>query len=207
MATNRSLKAVGPAAAADVAPPGEQDFFGPPQLIEGEDPVAYQAFLSHVTAAVQPKNAIEGFLLRDVVDLTWEAVRLRRLKASRLRTLARETVNEMFEPSLGYAAAIELSQRWARREPSALKKVTRYLAGSGLTVDSVMAQTLASNLDDFERFDRLLASAEARRNSALHEIDRHRTEFGAALRAAADRIEDAEFTDVEPLDSVKLSAA
>jgi oligoribonuclease NrnB/cAMP/cGMP phosphodiesterase (DHH superfamily) len=113
----------------------------------------------------------------------------------------------MFEPSLGYAAAIELSQRWARREPSALKKVTRYLAGSGLTVDSVMAQTLASNLDDFERFDRLLASAEARRNSALHEIDRHRTEFGAALRAAADRIEDAEFTDVEPLDSVKLSAA
>jgi hypothetical protein len=43
----------------------------------------------------------------------------------------------------------------------------------------------------------MLASAEARRNNALREIDRHRETLGAALRRAVDEIEDAEFQDVE----------
>jgi hypothetical protein len=37
-----------------------------------------------------------------------------------------------------------------------------------------MAKTLEGEIDSFERFDRILASSEARRNNALREIDRHR---------------------------------
>src|SRR5271166_1739349 len=37
---------------------------------------------------------------------------------------------------------------------------------------------MESKLDSFERLDRMLASAEARRNNALHDIDRHRQALG-----------------------------
>jgi hypothetical protein len=65
-------------------------------------------------------------------------------------------------------------------------------------MDAVMAQTLVLNLDSIEHLDRMIASAEARRDSALHEIERHRETFGAALRRASDEPQDAEFKEVGP---------
>ena len=56
----------------------------PPALLEGEDEAAYEKLLAQVTAAVEPKDIIEEFWVRDVVDLAWEALRLRRLKADLL---------------------------------------------------------------------------------------------------------------------------
>jgi hypothetical protein len=43
----------------------------------------------------------------------------------------------------------------------------------------------------------MLASAEARRNNALREIDRHREALGGAVRQAIDEVQDAEFRDVD----------
>ena len=60
-----------------------------------------------------------------------------------------------------------------------------------------MAETLESKIDSFERFDRMLASSEARRNNALREIERHRAVLGGAVRQAIDEVQDAEFRDVE----------
>lgn len=50
---------------------------------------------------------------------------------------------------------------------------------TGLTNDAVMAQTLALKIDQVERIDRVIADAEARRNVALREIDRHRATLAA----------------------------
>jgi hypothetical protein len=59
------------------------------------------------------------------------------------------------------------------------------------------AKTWERKLDSFERLDRMLASAEARRNNALREIDRHREALGGAVRQAIDEVQDTEFRDVE----------
>jgi hypothetical protein len=59
-----------------------------------------------------------------------------------------------------------------------------------------MAETLALKIDEVERIDRMAASAEARRNVALREIDRHRSVLGAALRQAVEEVEDAEFKEI-----------
>ena len=66
-----------------------------------------------------------------------------------------------------------------------------------MTIDEVTAKTLESNLDSFERLDRMLASVEARRNNALREIDRHRAALGGVVRQSIEEIEDADFRDVE----------
>jgi hypothetical protein len=66
-----------------------------------------------------------------------------------------------------------------------------------LSHDDVMAEALDSRIETFERVDRMLASAEARRNNALRELDRHRASAGAAARQAVENIQDAQFRDVE----------
>jgi len=175
----------------------ERDFFGPPPLIPGEERIAYETLWQRVAAAVIPRDVLEEIWVRDVVDLVWDTLRLRRLKANLLLAAAHEGVQGTIKPLVGPFDGDELSNNWARRDPGALKEVGGLLSSAGLTIDAVMAFTLCRSLDKIEGIDRLLASAEARRNNALREVDRHRVALGAALRVAVEDVEDAEFTDVE----------
>lgn len=51
-------------------------------------------------------------------------------------------------------------------------------------------------IDAVERIDRMIMNAEARRNVALREIERHRASIAGALRRVTDDVVDAEFEDV-----------
>jgi hypothetical protein len=51
-------------------------------------------------------------------------------------------------------------------------------------MDSVMAQTLSLKLDVIQTIDRMIATAEARRNGILREIDRHRETLRQDVRRA-----------------------
>jgi hypothetical protein len=75
----------------------------------------------------------------------------------------------------GTALPRTLGARWASGEKSARDEVAAALEKAQLSIEDVMAETLESKIDTFERIDRMLASAEARRNNALNEIDRHRS--------------------------------
>jgi hypothetical protein len=170
--------------------------FGAPVLLEGEDGALYNKLLTQVTAAVAPTDVIEEFWVRDVVELLWEAMRLRRLKASLLRSSAMQGLDQVLAPILRYAERDELVKAWYAREEDALNEVQELLDSAGLTMDSVMSQTLSKKMDDVERIDRMLASAEARRHIVLREVDRHRAAVAARLQTAAKDIEDAEFSEV-----------
>jgi hypothetical protein len=98
---------------------------------------------------------------------------------------------------MSYNYSETLSKMWMAGDKSAREEVEAALHKAQLSLDDVTAKTLESQLDSFERRDRMLASAEARRNDALREIDRHRSAFGAAIRQPIDEAEDVEFRDVE----------
>jgi hypothetical protein len=91
----------------------------------------------------------------------------------------------------------EVAAGWAAGKKAAQKKVGAALQKAQLTMEDVMAETLEGKIDSSERFDRMLASSEARRNNALREIERHRAVLGAAVRQAIDEVPDAEFRDVD----------
>jgi hypothetical protein len=172
-------------------------FFGPPPLIAGEDQAQYEAMRDQISAAVGPLDFLEEIWVNDVVNLVWETQRLRRLKANFLKADAARGVHRILTMESTWSTR-NLAMNWAAREPDAVAKVDAALAAAGLTIDAVMAETLAVNIDKFERIDRLVASAEARRNVALREIDRHRATLGAALRQAADEALDVEFKEIPP---------
>jgi len=65
-----------------------------------------------------------------------------------------------------------------------------------------MAETLTLKLDHIERFERLIAAAEARLAGALRELDRRRAVLAQAVGEAAHDIVDAEFEDLAPQDAL-----
>jgi hypothetical protein len=171
-------------------------FFGPPPLIAGEDLARYEAMRDQISAAVGPRDFLEEIWVADVCSLVLETQRLRRLRAVLLQSVSPKCIYATW-PKLGeYGRTI--ATNWQSREPDAVAQVDAALAATGLTRDRVMAETLARKLDEVERIDRMVAGADARRNLALREIDRHRATRGAALRQAADEVLDAEFKEIPP---------
>jgi hypothetical protein len=170
----------------------------PTPLLPGEQEADYAEFALAIVKAAHPKDAIEDLLTRDVIDLSWEVLRLRRLKAGLLRGAISSSIYRVM-CRLGYEDehAWKLAANWAAERKAAQKEVARALQKAQLTMEDVMAETLEDKIEPFERFDRLLASSEARRNNALREIERHRAALGAAVRQAIDEVQDAEFRDVD----------
>jgi len=170
---------------------------GPVSLIFGEDATAYTELLGRISAAVNPVDIFEEIWVRDMADLVWEGLRLRRLKASLMRAAAHQGLENILKPLVGPTDAAMLASNWASRDPDAIKEVEQIFASAGLTIDTVMAETLSIRLSDFERIDRMIAMVGVRRDAVLREVERHRAVFAQTLRRAGDNAEDAEFKVVD----------
>jgi hypothetical protein len=166
--------------------------------LPGEKETDYTTIAVRIVRASGPRDAIEEFLIRDSIDLTWEILRLRRVKAGILRASAGEGVDSILA-GVGhpYPERNTLSQAWAAGDDRARMKVEAILTKAGMTIEDVTAKTLERRLHTFERLDRMLASLEARRNNAFREIDRHREALDGVVRQSIQEIEDADFRDVE----------
>ena len=83
--SNRALPSTNPPAVArrDLAhlDPELRQILGSPPLYEGESEENYDHLYERLRSTVSPADVIEELWVRDVVDLVWETLRLRRLKA------------------------------------------------------------------------------------------------------------------------------
>jgi hypothetical protein len=197
----------------------ENSMFGPAPILEGEDTWAYNELLARVSGDVKPTGIIEEIWVRDVVDLTWENFRWRRLKAAlfskaisfalleRLAPLMRRkstktdgTTSILAPTSLmsTSSSARKLARKWATRDPAAVNKVNKLLASANVTMDQVMAGALIKEFNNIERIDRLIAIAEGQRDAILREVDRHRATLAETLRTTVEDVEEAEFEIIKP---------
>jgi hypothetical protein len=194
--------------------PDAQALLGPAPMLHGEDDHAYAELLRRVQADVRPKDILEEFWVRDVVDLLWEILRLRRMKASIVTIAMHDALGEILAPVVNRnggsgdadlfglspvpmeTPAQKLAAGWYRREKKAVNEVEKILRAADLSTDAVTAVALRRSLDDVERIERMIISAEARRNAALREVARHRAAFAEDLRRSSRNVRDAEFTDM-----------
>ncbi len=94
---------------------------------------AYHGLFRHIRAAVDPKDAIEEFWVRDVVDLLWETLRLRRLKAALMRAVAHEGPARVLTPLVpNMADRNELVRAWASKDREAERQVAQLLKSANL---------------------------------------------------------------------------
>ena len=180
------------------AEPERLDCFGPAPLFEYENSAGYDELLARVSGAIKPADIIEEIWIRDIVGLTWEALRLRRARAALLASNRYVGVRRVLVPMCG-RKGYDLSEQFARREDEAVAAVDRHPAAAGLTMDAVLAHTMAEDIELVEKIDHMIASAEIRRNATLREIERRRSDLAARLRHATDDrgIAEAEFEVIE----------
>jgi hypothetical protein len=164
----------------------------PPTLASGEDAAAYDQLAARIMAAVAPENVIEEIWVRDVVDLVWDVVRLRRLKAGLFTVGASDGMTQILR---GIGELSLKAKDWAARKPAAVAAVNSQLSAAGLDMNDVTTSTFAARIDQFERIERMLAAAEVRRAAALNAIENRRV--AERLRAAAREAERAAMRPVE----------
>jgi len=166
-------------------------FTAPAPIVPGEDASTYHDLRARIFDDAKPHGILEELWVRDVVEVVWDVVRLRRCKAWLLTACAQEGMRKVLN-SLGEIQPCTLSMGWAARDEAAMAQVNARLAAAGLTMDAVMARTFEAKLDEIERMEHMLTRAEARRAAALRELERHRSTFAQTLRRAAGAAEDAE---------------
>src|SRR5262245_58510789 len=201
--------------------------FGPPPLLKGEDTAAYDDLLMRVSGHLKPSDIFEEIWVREIADLIWESLRWRRQLACFLALAIARVLERILKPvaenqpvvlsdtscsgilkaaRASLNAGSTLAANWAVGDPAAIERVKELLASAGLTMDHVIAQATASELDKIERFNRLIASAQRRRDALLREIERRRASFAQRLRAEVPKIENAEFEIVETSAATSTSA-
>jgi len=90
-----------------------------------------------------------------------------------------------------------LAWRYRMKEPGAVEEVQQLLKKVGLTWDAVKAEALSLRINDVERINQLIVSAESRRDATLREIERRRATFGRTLRRAVQQVEGADYRLLE----------
>jgi hypothetical protein len=188
-----------------VVPEAVRALLGPSWIIEGEDPNLYEELLGRVAAAVGPQDIIDWLLIKDVVALTWQIHRFRRLQDGLVRFARREAMERLLmiawpgseeRPDRAKDSyAKQLADQWFEGAKSAKRDIVNILKGTGLSTDDIAVQALSIKAEELDRLDLQNEGYEHRRDAILQQIERRRRGWSKVVKRASDEIIDAEFTE------------
>lgn len=182
--------------------PSGEDFssslFGPPPLLDGEDAAAYHELYGKIRDAVNPQDAIEELWARDVLDLFWESLRLRRLKIKLIEGARRESLSLLFFRINKQFLAESTLSAWVRGDEQAAGLITAFLEEAGLDEEAITTHAIGREIKTLETIDRFILQRDACRNAALRELDRRRDARSRRLREIAREIDQSATPVLEP---------
>jgi hypothetical protein len=181
-------------------------------LIVDEDSSAYMLLLGELGVACEARSIVDWILVKDVTDLTWQILRIRRWIAVRLENGRKLGLATGIDQIINHHPGMVISDRAfkiAHENYTDFKEDANGRDGErraqdlldyyGLEGESVAtANSFFRTFDTVEKAEELLARLEDRRNRTLREIESRRSVFGAKLRSASDMVIDAEADDRLP---------
>jgi hypothetical protein len=170
-------------------PNASQSVFGEVPLLAGEDAVAYLELEQKIYDAINPQDAIEELWARDVVDLFWDSLRLRRLKVKLIAGAKREALKRLYFRLTNRWFPEATLTEWVNGDEEATSQISAFLDEAGLDEEAVTAQTIRDEIKTLESVDRLILQRDACRNAALRELDRRRDARARRLREIAREVE------------------
>jgi hypothetical protein len=174
-------------------PPELRPFCEPSYLLPGESLREFEVIRRMMVDDVRPQTNIEWLWTLDLIELSWEISRYRRLK-NKVLEAHRVTAIEMILRRLdgeGMPAEanpmVEVQARrtalaWRDDEEAAIEIEAR-LNRSGYDPTDINAEVFVQARDLFDMFDQLMIGAQRRRIALLREID-VRQEFSSRVRRA-----------------------
>ncbi|WP_238296019.1 hypothetical protein [Methylobacterium soli] len=203
-----------PAASGEILPalPRHLDFLLEERpLLPGETAEQYDTLLRTFIGQVKPVDVIEAIWVKDIVDLIWEAKRCRRWRGQILAQARLQAATALilpvlearnhnaFKPDFEQRREAEsLALGWLDGNANEALATGELLRARGLTPADVTAHAFQLKLPDIERIERMIASADHRRDTLLREIERKRASVSQLLRAASADVIDVEASGREP---------
>jgi hypothetical protein len=159
-------------------------------LLAGDEAAAYRALHADITAVLKPRDITERLLVQDYVDDSWAIQRMRRYIAGLQMEALRNRIQHRIHSSCdNNQYGKELVQKAAMNDAKAVAEVKELLGP--LEFQAILANAYKDEIETLERFDRLIANAEDRRDSVRHELERWRSR-------PADQVPDAGAEAVRP---------
>jgi hypothetical protein len=153
-------------------------FFVAPPILINESRRDYNQVLTGTIEAIEPKATFEWFLVKDLVDLTWEIRRSGKNKAALMNTIWKEALRVILESLLDGDS--EERRRVAQERTDAYfteegrNWVVAFLLGHNLTEDAIAAQAMALRLPELDIIDRKMERARVSRMAIMRDIEHHR---------------------------------
>jgi hypothetical protein len=152
-----------------------------------------------LTDYIKPVDILEEILARDVVDLSWHILRLRRWKTAVVNKgfvpALVEIFTKIFEQDQDYLEANEQAEEIAHQwftNQEVKEKGLKILRRLSLDESAIEAEAYSEAAPQIESLDKLLASAESRRNKTVRAIAEYRSGLAKRLEEASKRIIDGE---------------
>ena len=180
------------------APDELRPFAEPSLLLPGENLRDYEVLRQMIVDDIQPQTNIEWLWTLDLIELSWEILRYRRLKKSILdvhRATAIEAILRRLDGEGMPAEVMPMVDLHARRTASewrddrdAASETEARLRRSKFDNIEINAEVFAQARASFEMFDRLTHLAQTRRIGLLREIGLRR-EFARRTRRVIGTLE------------------
>lgn len=177
-----------------------QSLLGRASLLASESAEAYDDLTAQCAAAVDPQDMVEWLMVRDYVDLSWEILRLRRMKQHIITVASPDAVSyiagelaDTRERSEASAAAV---QAWIKGG-AAQQALRRDLARRDVSQDTIETHAFLRELNSIGSIERILAEKERMRRAVLRDLEIYRAGslwkgrpiVGKEIETAVDRVE------------------
>jgi hypothetical protein len=165
-------------------------------LLMTESKAEFDRIRDALNEEIKPRGIIEQMYVADAAYPSWEILRLRRSKAAIInlafRAALKDLITQLLRQPGQHAFQLgdqpdELARDWFS-DPNVKKQIADLLREFEMDESAIEAEAIRHSTDDLERIDRLMASAEARRDKALVCVAQYRGDFGALLRDSSDRL-------------------
>jgi hypothetical protein len=169
-----------------------QSFSEQSPLLPGEDPKYYEFVKQMMINDISPQTNVEWLWTLDLVELSWEILRYRRLKQKVLDMYREVAIQSILQRLDGPGMPPETSckvlmqtkrnaEQW-RNDQDAAAEIEARLARHGFDTLSVTAEVFIQARGLFEMFDDLMHAAQGRRLTLLREINIRR-ELGKRIKS------------------------
>jgi hypothetical protein len=153
-----------------------------------ESRAEFEAFRSAITAEIKPLGTIEQLYADDFIHITWEILRLRRMKVALLNKAFLPAIELLLQHmEVPESEVKEVALRWVMEDDSK-KEFVAHLNEIGLDESAIQAEAFRIASRDVDQLERLLMSLEWRRSKALSFLATYRQSIAVQLKQNSDRI-------------------
>ena len=167
--------------------------FSAPVLLGDQSSAAFESFKNRFLGLVKPADVLEEVWANDFIVLAWEIELYRAMKAALIksaRTIALVNLLALMKGDsfAGGAEERNLASDWFDN-PDSRKQILELLRSRDLTEAAIDAEALRLRLQDVEKIEARIASAQSRRDRVLQQISDYRSFFAQLLQDAGKTIE------------------